>query len=168
LQTWEHYSSVRNIAGPHTGPPGIKITPEAEAAAKAISDQGPYIADWMVNSVTTSLPFLANDATIRKALYDNNANIDAAVSQLLDEPSSTPSTPGSFGSVTSSQSGASSIERDADSDDEDEVWGPNKRQNRKIKAMKKSSKSKAGTPELIAKGKEANLPEMKGMEILYI
>lgn len=167
MQTWEHYSSVRNINGPRTGRPEIKITPEAEAAAKAKSDHGPYIADWMVNSVTTSLPFLANNETIRKALYDNNGSIDAAVSQLLDEPSSTPSTPGSFRSVTSSQSGSSSIERDADSDDEDEIWGPNKRQNRKIKAMKQISKSKAGTPELMIK-KEANLPDMKGMEILYI
>jgi OTU domain-containing protein 3 len=124
----------------------------------------------MVNSVTTSLPFLANNETIRKALYDNNGSIDAAVSQLLDEPSSNPSsnpsTPGSFRSVTSSQSGSSSIERDADSDDEDEIWGPNKRQNRKIKAMKRISKSKAGTPEVLIK--EVNLPDMKGMEILYI
>jgi OTU domain-containing protein 3 len=165
LQTWEHYSSVRNINGPRTGRPEIKITPEAEAAAKAKakSDHGPYIADWMVNSVTTSLPFLANNETIRKALYDNNGSIDAAVSQLLDEPSSTPC---SFRSVTSSQSGSSSIERDADSDDEDEIWGANKRQNRKIKAMKRVSKSKAGTPELLIK--EVNLPDMKGMEILYI
>lgn len=120
----------------------------------------------MVNSVTTSLPFLADDATIRKALYDNNGNVDAAVSQLLDEPSSTPSTPGSFKSVSSSQSGASSIERDADSDDEDEVWGPNKRHNRKIKATKRANKSKTSTPELVTK--EKNLPDMKGMEILYI
>jgi OTU domain-containing protein 3 len=168
LQLWEHYSSIRNIAGPHAGPPEIKITPEAEAAAKAKSGQGPHIADWMVSSVTTSLPFLANDATIRKALYDNNANIDAAVSQLLDEPYSTPSTPGSFRSVASSQSGASSsIERDLDTDNEDEIWGPNKRQNRKLKATKRLSKSKPGTPQLTIK-KEASLPDMKGMDILYI
>jgi OTU domain-containing protein 3 len=28
LQTWEHYSSVRNAAGPHTGIPNIKFTAE--------------------------------------------------------------------------------------------------------------------------------------------
>lgn len=27
-QSWEHYSSVRNVAGPHTGPPQVNITPE--------------------------------------------------------------------------------------------------------------------------------------------
>jgi len=26
--SWEHYSSVRNIAGPHTGLPGVNVTPE--------------------------------------------------------------------------------------------------------------------------------------------
>lgn len=125
----------------------------------------------MITSVTTSLPFLADNETIRKALYDNNGNIDAAVSQLLDEPSSTPSTPGSY----SSQSGNSSIERDADSDDEDEVWGPNKRQIRKIKAMKKKEKAneiKAKEVKLITDAKEINtnmpLPDTEGMEVLFI
>lgn len=147
-----------------TGLPNIKITAEAEAAAaKANSNQGPYVADWMVNSVTSSLPFLASDATIRKALYDNNGSIDAAVSQLLDEPSSTPSTPGSYASL-SSQSGNSSIERDADSDDENEVWGPNKRQNRKIRTMKRKSKEIKETVKKI----DSQLPDMKAMEILYI
>jgi hypothetical protein len=105
----------------------------------------------MVNSVTTSLPFLADDETIRKALQDNNGSVDAAVSQLLDEPTSTPSSPGSY----SSQSGSSSVERDADSDEEEEIWGPNKRQNRKIRAMKR-------------KEKEAQLPDMTAMKTLYI
>lgn len=27
-QTWEHYSSVRNIAGPHTGPPNVNVVPK--------------------------------------------------------------------------------------------------------------------------------------------
>ncbi|KAE9371261.1 cysteine proteinase, partial [Stipitochalara longipes BDJ] len=167
---WEHYSSIRNVHGPHIGLPDIKVTPQDEAvAAKAAAGQGPYIAEWMVNAVTTSLPFLAaNDTTIRKALYDNNGNIDAAVSALMDEPSSTPSTPGSFRSVASSQSGASSIERDAESDDEDEIWGPNKRQNRKVKAIKRATKSKTSTPEIMIKGKDASLPDMKAMEILFI
>jgi OTU domain-containing protein 3 len=118
----------------------------------------------MIKSVTTSLPFLANDETIRKALYDNNGNVDAAVSQLLDEPSSTPSTPGSY----SSQSGSSSVERDADSDDEEEVWGPNKRKNRKIRALKRKEKEK----EVKLDAKEINaqlpLPDMTGMAVLYI
>ncbi|CAG5161200.1 uncharacterized protein ALTATR162_LOCUS5980 [Alternaria atra] len=26
--TWEHYSSVRNIAGPHTGPPDVNVVPQ--------------------------------------------------------------------------------------------------------------------------------------------
>ncbi|KAJ3340934.1 OTU domain-containing protein 3 [Gonapodya sp. JEL0774] len=32
---WEHYSSVRNILGPHTGPPNIRITPTAPAPPSA-------------------------------------------------------------------------------------------------------------------------------------
>jgi OTU domain-containing protein 3 len=105
----------------------------------------------MVNSVITSLPFLANDETIRKALHDNNGSIDAAVSQLLDEPTSTPSSPGSY----SSQSGSSSVERDTNSDEEEEIWGPNKRQNRKIRAMRR-------------KEKDVQLPDMAAMKTLYI
>jgi hypothetical protein len=111
----------------------------------------------MINTVTTSLPFFVDKETIRKTLSDNNADVDAVVGLFLDEPSSTPSSPGSY----SSQSGSSSIERDADSEDEDEAWGPNKRQNRKMRAMKRKE-------EVMELEKAAQLPDMAGMKTLYI
>lgn len=149
-----------------TGPPNIEVIDAETAGAKTKSDPAPYIADWMIKNVTSSLPFLANDAAIRKALTDNGGNIDRAVNQLLDEPSSTPSTPDGY---LSSQSGNSSIERDVDSDDEDEIWGPNKRQSRKVRVIKPMKRrSKGLTPSPLKKCISANLPDMDEMEVLFI
>jgi hypothetical protein len=98
--------------------------------------------DWMVNAVITSLPrsTCIDEATIRKTLVETGGHLDTAVSKLLDydsqsSNSSSPSSPDTF-----SSSGGSGIDRDLDSDDEEEISGPNKRQNRRMKAMKARAK----------------------------
>ena len=76
----------------------------------------------MVNVVTQSLPYLPDRAAIHKALEDCKGNIDHAVSNLLDAEER--------GSVSSTQA-SSSVEREHDSDEED-LSGPNKKQDRRL------------------------------------
>lgn len=88
----------------------------------------------MVKSVMTSLPHLMDETLVRKTLQEFNGHVDNAVSKLLDAEyhnGSLPSSPGS-----------SSVERELDSDDDDEIRGPNKRQNRRIKAARKAQTMK--------------------------
>ena len=89
----------------------------------------------------TSVPHLGMDeAAIRKKLEENGGSVDKTVNKLLDTDylSSNPPSPGSY-----SQSGSSSIERDPDSDD-DEIYGPNKRQNRRMSHATKGSRKSSG------------------------
>ena len=76
-----------------------------------------YVKPWMVDEVMRSLSFLTDRAAIEKALQDHKGNIDNAVSSLMPESSQ-------------SSGGSSSIERDADSD-EDMEQKPTKKQNRR-------------------------------------
>ena len=76
-----------------------------------------YVKPWMVDEVMLSLPFLNDRAAIEKALQDYKGNVDNAVSSLMPESSQ-------------SSGGSSSIERDADSD-EDIDQKPTKKQNRR-------------------------------------
>lgn len=116
---WEHYSSIRNIAGPHNGLPNVNIAkPSAEAEAEMNAELAnfTYVKPWMVEEVMRSLPFLTDRAAIEKALQHYKGNVDNAVSSLMPESSQ-------------SSGGSSSIERDADSDEDMEQ--PTKKQNRR-------------------------------------
>lgn len=117
---WEHYSSIRNAVGPHSGPPNVNIaksSAEAEAEMNAELANFTYVKPWMVDEVMRSLPFLTDRAAIEKALQDYKGNVDSAVSSLMPESSQ-------------SSGGSSSIERDAGSD-EDMEQKPTKKQNRR-------------------------------------
>ncbi|CZR64765.1 uncharacterized protein PAC_14664 [Phialocephala subalpina] len=135
----EHYSSVRNIDGPDSGLPNVKPSDFEALAARQSSTNTIRIEKWMVSAVSTSLPDITDEDIITAALRVNKGNVDAAVSQLMESstpPSSIPSTPNSSFSLNS---GASSVARDSDSDDE-EVQGSNKRQARKEREQKRLSK----------------------------
>ncbi len=107
----------------------LGLTPEnlAEVDAQTVS-----IPAWKINAVERSLPWAIDEVSIRKALCENRGNVNAAVTSLLEDPSGSatslpsPASPGSY-----SQSGASSIERDPDSDDEEIYHAPKKRQDRR-------------------------------------
>jgi OTU domain-containing protein 3 len=95
------------------------------------------IQDWMIKNIMTATPHLfLDEATIRKKLEENGGQLDTTLSKLLDSGylSSNPPSPGSY-----SQSGSSSIERDVDSDD-DGIYAPNKRQNRRMSRASKTSR----------------------------
>ncbi|KAI7630982.1 cysteine proteinase [Hortaea werneckii] len=122
---WEHYSSIRNLDGPHTGLPDVSakvLSPEEEARQKQRLEQTPHVLPWQVDVVSKSLPFLADKPTIKRALEAAKGDINTAVSNLMDAEE--------YGSA-SSQPESSSVERDHDSDD-DALNGPNKKRDRKL------------------------------------
>lgn len=77
----------------------------------------------MISLVTKSLPYDTDRNAIIKTIEECGGNVDAAVSKLLDcdERSS-----------ASSARASSSVEREVDSDDEEPVRGPKKRQDRRL------------------------------------
>nr|POE51830.1 otu domain-containing protein 3 [Quercus suber] len=131
---WEHYSSIRNLAGPHSGQPDVQITAlslEEEARQKEKLAQTPRVLSWQINAVGNSLPWLA-DATIKRALEEARGDVNLAVSRLLDVDE--------YGS-TSSQQESSSVERDHDSA-EDMRDGPNKKQDRRMSRASRAMKGR--------------------------
>ncbi|KAF2816283.1 cysteine proteinase [Mytilinidion resinicola] len=134
--TWEHFSSVRNINGPHTGLPNvqmIELTKEEEKTQQTKLATTPYDQPWMLEAVSTSLPFLADERTIKKALEEAKGNVNNAISSLIDAKS------------CSASPGGSSVERDTDTDTED-TDGPNKRRDRRLSRATRTLKTKAPKP----------------------
>ncbi|KAL8953425.1 MAG: hypothetical protein Q9222_000738 [Ikaeria aurantiellina] len=152
--TYEHYSSVRNIRGPHQGVPNTEAIYESvEAAAEAKSQlaKGPYIADWMINAVIDSQSYLDDRSVIQKQLEDANGDIDTVVSNLMDahNPSSSPA----------SRDGSSSIEREPDTEDE-EYRGPKKKQDRRLSRVSRGAireKEDQRKQDLLARMKDRQL-----------
>ncbi|KAL8726599.1 MAG: hypothetical protein Q9166_006634 [cf. Caloplaca sp. 2 TL-2023] len=156
--TYEHYSSVRNLRGPHTGVPNtdpLYESVEAAAEAKEQLAKGPYIASWMIDVVLSSQTYLDDRVIIQKKLENANGDIDAVVSNLIDaqQASSSPS----------SEYGSSSIEREQDSDDE-EVKGPKKKQDRRLSRVSRAiikEKEEQRKHDLIVRMKDRQLPSTK-------
>lgn len=133
---WEHYSSIRNLDGPHSGLPHVAprvLSPAEEAKQREKLEQTPHVLPWQVDVVAKSLPFLADKPTIKRALEAVKGNVDLAVSNLLDMEEN--------GSI-SSQPESSSVERDQDSDDEAH-HGPNKKQDRRMSRASKGQKPRS-------------------------
>ncbi|CAK4030407.1 cysteine protease [Lecanosticta acicola] len=134
--TWEHYSSIRNLDGPHTGLPGVSpkaLTPEEERIQQEKLAQTPHVLPWMIDVVERSLPFLADKPTIKRAIEAAKGNIDNAVSNLLDAEEN---------GSSSSHHESSSVERDHDSDD-DMHDGPNKKQDRRMSRASRAQKGRS-------------------------
>lgn len=133
---WEHYSSIRNLDGPHAGLPNVTpkvLSPEEELKQKQKLNATPYVQPWQIDVVSNCLPFLADKPTIKRALEASKGNIDAAVSNLMDAEEN--------GSGSSAQE-SSSVERDQDSDD-DVHAGPNKKQDRRLSRAVKKGKARS-------------------------
>ena len=146
LQTWEHYSSVRNIKGPFTGLPCVHEAPVSPAAAKAAHAKAAdiVIPPWMVATCLNSLPFPADHATIHKTLVACKADLNAAVSRLIESNEERLS-------ISGNSQGSSSVERDIESDDEAEYAGPKKKQDRRLS---RATRSKHGIALTTVDGKE--------------
>ncbi|KAK4998310.1 hypothetical protein LTR66_002427 [Elasticomyces elasticus] len=133
---WEHYSSIRNLDGPHTGLPHVQVralSEEEELRQKEKLAQTPRVQPWMIDNLAQALPYLADKAFLRRTLEDCKGNFDLAFTKLTDEEG---------GSVSSAQE-SSSVEREHDSDD-DAYDGPNKKQDRRLsRATRTTPKVKA-------------------------
>ncbi|KAK6511182.1 hypothetical protein TWF481_000104 [Arthrobotrys musiformis] len=86
---WEHYSSVRNIDGPHKGLPNVSpkpLTQEGIQKQQKILEEGVVIMPWMEDVVEKSLPdgIFPGRAKIREALERSKGDVGSAVSRLLD------------------------------------------------------------------------------------
>jgi len=128
---WEHYSSIRNLEGPHSGSPEVKVRALSIAEEEQQKEKlahTPRVLPWQIDVVSQSLPFLADKPTIKRMLEECKGNIDSAVSRLLEAED---------GGSTSSAQESSSVEREADSDDE-AYTGPNKKQDRRISRATRS------------------------------
>ncbi|KAF4555570.1 OTU-like cysteine protease-like protein 2 [Elsinoe fawcettii] len=123
--SWEHYSSIRNLDGPHTGIPHVQVKPlspdEEEKQKKILSEEFPVQA-WQINALLNSLPFLIDKQLARRTLQGTKGDLNAAYAKLADSEDG--------GSASSAQE-SSSIEREADSDDES-LHAPNKKQDRRM------------------------------------
>lgn len=134
---WEHYSSIRNLDGPHTGVPHVNpkvLSLEEEQLQREKLAATPFVAPWMIDVVSKSLPFLADKPTIKRALEAAKGDVNLAVSNMLDEQEE-------YGSASSQQE-SSSVERDHDSD-EDTHDGPNKKQDRRMSRASKAQRQRA-------------------------
>ena len=121
-QIYEHYSSIRNIDGPTTGLPQIRIKAISAEAQRRLQRElagGPPIQEWMVDLAMQSLPYEANRSMVEQTLRQCRGNVNLAVDFLL--PDSSPET----------SERSSSIEREPDSDDE-KGQNPTKKQDRRV------------------------------------
>lgn len=87
--TWEHYSSVRNLAGPWTGLPLVqpKETDVEKLAAgkKKIKEQG-LVMPWMLKAVRESLPWGEwGDEEIGDMLEKCKGDVGEAVGRFLEK-----------------------------------------------------------------------------------
>ena len=85
-------------------------------------ERTPYVLPWMIDNVARSLPYLTDKITIKRTLEECKGSINEAVSRLLDAEER--------GSISSAQE-SSSVEREADSDEE-ALNGPNKKRDRRF------------------------------------
>ena len=110
----------------------------------------------MVNTVLSSLPYLADRATIQKTLEECKGSIDNAVSKLLDAEDQ---------SSNSASQGSSSVERDPDSEDEDVISMARKKQDRRLsratRAVLEKKEERRRMHELTVRMKERALPSTK-------
>ncbi|KAB8760585.1 hypothetical protein FH972_026576 [Carpinus fangiana] len=135
VKQWEHYSSVRNLDGPHTGLPLVQprlLSPQDEAEIAAHMNQlmpASAIHSWQIEALSSALNHTEPRDKLVRALQESRGNIDDAWNLLFKV-----SPPPDHASFSSAQS--SSIDEDDSSED-----GPvrSKRQDRRLSKATKSS-----------------------------
>lgn len=92
---WEHYSSVRNIGGPYTGPPQIQVQLSAVAGDYIQNESEPVVMtkraarkkareDENVQLIMDSLPFTVSENVVRSQLNDRfGGNLDSTLEYML-------------------------------------------------------------------------------------
>lgn len=91
---WEHYSSIRKVAGPHTGPPGIdfKLRMSVDDSSSASKDKKAVKKEVAskVQVILQSCPFMGTSAHSAKlaesVLLENGVNVDKAIEVIYEDP----------------------------------------------------------------------------------
>ncbi|KAK9455469.1 hypothetical protein V1511DRAFT_510330 [Dipodascopsis uninucleata] len=82
---WEHYSSIRNINGPHTGLPNVEEYDISQDQANLLLSSHEYFQPWMENVVLSSIPELEGDTKIiRDTIEKFKGDINKTVEYLFE------------------------------------------------------------------------------------
>ncbi|KAL6719276.1 hypothetical protein ACLMJK_003515 [Lecanora helva] len=140
--TWEHFASLRNVSGPHTGPAKVTCSHaslEDEAPVEGDVAQSSHAKAWMIDSIQGALPYKATREAIAEALDAYEGNMTKAVSALMPASSS-------------SSSRTSSIERDMGPEEEIDIKPTKKPYRRSSRPQplqfRKSNKNFSGASDL--------------------
>ena len=131
VQTWEHYSSIRNVEGPHVGRPDLRL---GELTVEELSQMrtpttGPInVQQWQIDAVMRSYWLPLDESTVIRLLEECRGNTDNAVLKLMGE----------YDSPDRSSSVPSSTADPPSAVDEDFTDGPNKKQDRRMSRNTKS------------------------------
>lgn len=85
--TWEHYSSVRNLAGPHSGEPKVSPSePVAIEKCQSSDTSDATVPKWKIDVVKKSIPYAATpqvEDEIVRLLIEKKGDIGATVEVLV-------------------------------------------------------------------------------------
>ena len=115
---WCHYSTVRNLSGPHSG------MPHTEPTTSLPLQNEPDVAEWKIEAILNSVPTVVDRDHARDLLLQHGGKVDSVVTVMMEAAAQ------SYSSSVSD--GSSSIERDLDTDDEEPI-GPNKRRAQRLR-----------------------------------
>ncbi|KAI9665530.1 MAG: hypothetical protein M1831_001672 [Alyxoria varia] len=137
FHTWEHYSSIRNIDGPHSGPPNVQSRTLDAQEKRKVAEQlvsTPVFAPWQLETVMVSCPFLPPRDHAIQALTETRGNVNDAVDKLIEEHESA-----RFSSSSASSSAPSNTPEIEMSDAGESRDPPSKKQDRRLSRNTKSA-----------------------------
>ncbi|KAK9367176.1 NADP-dependent oxidoreductase domain-containing protein [Lipomyces kononenkoae] len=87
---WEHYSSIRNLNGPHSGLPEVQEMTITKEASSKLLETHRYCQPWMEKVVLSSLPDLALDKPdglklVRETIERFKGDVNQAVEYLFEQ-----------------------------------------------------------------------------------
>jgi len=128
LQTWEHYSSIRNLDGPHAGVPNVvvkEITSEEEdKQQKEKLKNALNVPSWQIQLVASSLPYVLDHAIIEQRIQEYKGDANKAINSFFEADEVE-----EVKSLSSTQE--SSVDHEVESGDESSAV-PSKKQDRRL------------------------------------
>ncbi|KAK9324843.1 NADP-dependent oxidoreductase domain-containing protein [Lipomyces orientalis] len=87
---WEHYSSIRNIDGPHSGLPEVREMAITQEVTSKLLETHKYCQPWMEKVVLSSLPDLVLDNSeglklVRETIEQFKGDVNQAVEYLFEQ-----------------------------------------------------------------------------------
>ncbi|KAK9479845.1 hypothetical protein V1514DRAFT_327522 [Lipomyces japonicus] len=83
---WEHYSSIRNINGPHYGLPEVQEKLITRADSQSLLENHKYCQPWMEKIVYSSIPELSDDPKlVQDTIEKFKGDVNQAVEYLFEK-----------------------------------------------------------------------------------